>query len=367
MKKILSLLLTAALSLTLLAACGQTPAEEPAESEDTQAAETAETPAEGSETASAGDLETIVITEDVRGYHWAPAYLAETLGYFAEEGLHADFQTIRGADSTAPVMNGEALFCLKGIETALMLNQAGQGCKVVLSATQKFPYCLMGASEEYSTLESLKGQTVGGGLSATSGPMAFIRACLASANLVPDQDVTCMNLASAGYPASLEAGEAQAVVSTNPWSLKTLQDLGCVTIVEGTDDAVIENIIGSASYELFTVVTSDKNIAEQGETIQKAVNAMAKALQWMETASPEEIAENLAPLFESSPEELLFDATYDKDHEMANYTGYHSDSGYQAGIRLCQLGGGIPEDYSPDASEIFDESFLDAAWEKLGA
>ena len=73
------------------------------------------------------------------------------------------------------------------------------------------------------------------------------------------------------------------------------------------------------------------------------------------------------PKFESAPEELLFDATYDKDHEMANYTGYHSDSGYQAGIRLCQLGGGIPEDYSPDASEIFDESFLDAAWEKLGA
>ena len=366
MKKILSLLLTAALSLTLLAACGQTPAEEPAESEDTQAAETAETPAEGSETASAGDLETIVITEDVRGYHWAPAYLAETLGYFAEEGLHADFQTIRGADSTAPVMNGEALFCLKGIETALMLNQAGQGCKVVLSATQKFPYCLMGASEAYSTLESLKGQTVGGGLSATSGPMAFIRACLASAGLVPDQDVTCMNLASAGYPASLEAGEAQAVVSTNPWSLKTLQDLGCVTIVEGTDDAVIENIIGSASYELFTVVTSDKNIAEQPETIQKAVNAMAKALRWMETASPEEIAEALGTLFESSPEELLFDATYDKEHQMANYTGYHSDTGFQAGISLTQLSGGIPADYNPDASEIFDESFLDNAWAELG-
>ena len=366
MKKLLSLLLAGVLCVSLLAACGQTPAEEPAEAEETEAVETEAEEAEEAETASAGDLETIVITEDVRGYHWAPAYLAETLGYFAEEGLKADFQTIRGADSTAPVMNGEALFCLKGIETALMLNQAGQGCKVVLSATQKFPYCLMGASEEFSTLESLKGQTVGGGLSATSGPMAFMRACLNSAGLVPDQDVTVMNLASAGYPASLEAGEAQAVVSTNPWSLKTLQDLGCVTIVDGTDDAVIENIIGSASYELFTVVTSDKNIQEQPETVQKAVNAMAKALRWMETATPEEIAENLAPLFESAPEELLFDATYDKEHEMANYTGYHSDSGFRAGISLCQLAGGIPEDYNPDASEIFDDSFLDNAWAALG-
>ena len=368
MKKILALLLTAVLSVSLLAACGQTPAEEPAEAEETEAVEATESEGteEAAETASSGDLETIVITENVRGYHWAPAYLAEALGYFEEQGLQADFQTIQGADSTAPVMNGEALFCLKGIETALMLNEAGQGCKVVLSATQKYPYCLMGATEEYATLDSLRGQTVGGGQSATSGPMAFMRACLNSAGLVPDQDVTAIDLPSASYPAALDAGDVQAVVSTNPWNLKNLQDRGCVTIVEGTDDAVIQDIIGSSTYELFTVITSDKNIQEQPETIQKAVTAMAKALQWMETATPEEIAEALGALFESSPEELLFDATYDKEHEMANYTGYHSDSGFQAGISLTQLSGGISADYAPDASEIFDESFLDNAWAELG-
>ena len=368
MKKILALLLTAVLSVSLLASCGQTPAEEPAEAEETEAVETTESEGteEAAETASSGDLETIVITENVRGYHWAPAYLAEALGYFEEQGLQADFQTIQGADSTAPVMNGEALFCLKGIETALMLNEAGQGCKVVLSATQKYPYCLMGATEEYATLDSLRGQTVGGGQSATSGPMAFMRACLNSAGLVPDQDVTAIDLPSASYPAALDAGDVQAVVSTNPWNLKNLQDRGCVTIVEGTDDAVIQDIIGSSTYELFTVITSDKNIQEQPETIQKAVTAMAKALQWMETATPEEIAEALGALFESSPEELLFDASYDKEHEMANYTGYHSDSGFQAGISLTQLSGGISADYAPDASEIFDESFLDTAWAELG-
>ena len=368
MKKILALLLTAVLSVSLLAACGQTPAEEPAEAEETEAVEATESEGteEAAETASSGDLETIVITENVRGYHWAPAYLAEALGYFEEQGLQADFQTIQGADSTAPVINGEALFCLKGIETALMLNEAGQGCKVVLSATQKYPYCLMGATEEYATLDSLRGQTVGGGQSATSGPMAFMRACLNSAGLVPDQDVTAIDLPSASYPAALDAGDVQAVVSTNPWNLKNLQDRGCVTIVEGTDDAVIQDIIGSSTYELFTVITSDKNIQEQPETIQKAVTAMAKALQWMEAATPEEIAEALGALFESSPEELLFDATYDKEHEMANYTGYHSDSGFQAGISLTQLSGGISADYAPDASEIFDESFLDNAWAELG-
>ena len=50
MKKILALLLTAVLSVSLLAACGQTPAEEPAEAEETEAVEATES--EGTEEAA---------------------------------------------------------------------------------------------------------------------------------------------------------------------------------------------------------------------------------------------------------------------------------------------------------------------------
>lgn len=48
--------------------------------------------------------------------------------------------------------------------------------------------------------------------------------------------------------------------------------------MDGTDDAEIESIIGSSSYELFTVITSDALIQSDPELVQKAVNAMAKAM-----------------------------------------------------------------------------------------
>ena len=124
MKKLLALLLTCAmvLSLGLLAGCGQT---DPGDANgDSQSA--AETDGQNTDT-NTGDLEKIVFTEDVRGYHWAPAYLAQTLGYFKEEGLDAEFQTIKGGDATAPVLSGDAQFCLKGVETSLMVNEGGQG------------------------------------------------------------------------------------------------------------------------------------------------------------------------------------------------------------------------------------------------
>ena len=340
------LLLTAALLTLCLAACGQ-----------------GGEPAVGGPEDDVPEPTKIVITEQVRGYHWAPAYLAETLGYFDEAGLDVEFQTVSGMDATAPVLSGDAQFCLKGIESALMVNEAGQGCKIVVSTTQKYPYSLVGASEEYNSLESLAGGTVVGGQSANSGPYSFAMACMNKAGLVPDQDVTVITMASAGYAAAIQAGEIQAAVSANPWSLSKLLELGGVVIVDGTDDAVIEDMIGSATYELFAVITSDEYIAENPETVQAVVTAIAKAMQWMETASPEEIAEKLLPLFEGADAELLYDAQYDKDRGLANYTGYHTDTGFQAALELTKLAGGISSDLSSEV--IYDESFLDAAWAKL--
>ncbi|MBQ9852723.1 MAG: ABC transporter substrate-binding protein [Ruminiclostridium sp.] len=347
MKKYLALLLALVMVLGLCA-CGGT-AEEPAPEEETQT-ETVE-------------LEKIVFTEPVRGYHWAPVYLAQTLGYFAEEGLEAEFQSITGTPPHAALFSGDAQFTLVGIETALMCAEGGQGVKVLASTSQKYPYSLIGATEDYTTLESLKDGIVAGGVNTAGGPYSFAMACVNHAGLTPEVDVSVITMASVGYAAAIDAGELQAAVSTNPWSEKNLLDLGGQVIVDGTDDAAIEEIIGSSSYELFVMMASDAYIAENGETVQKVVNAVAKAMQWMENATPEEIAENLLPLFEGAQEELLYDANYDKERSITSYTGYHTESGYQAAINLTKLAGGITKDIP--AEEIYDDSFLDAAWEAL--
>ena len=64
MKKHLAWLLALTLCLGLLGGCGEKPEAEGGGTQD-----------------DAGALTPVVITEEVRGYHWAPAYLAETLGY----------------------------------------------------------------------------------------------------------------------------------------------------------------------------------------------------------------------------------------------------------------------------------------------
>ncbi len=346
MKKLLALVLSSVLALTLLAGCGQQKKpQEPTQTEPTE-------------------LQKIVFTEPVRGYHWAPAYLAQTLGFFKEEGLDAEFQTIKGADPGAAIFTGDAQFTLLGIEMALMANEAGQGCKIVASTTQKYPYQLIGANETYQTIASLKGGIIAGGIGANSAPQAFSRACIASEGLVPDTDISVLTMPSVGYAGAIAKGEIQAAVSTNPWSAKQLLDAGGVVIVDGTNDAVIQKMIGSASYELMAVIASDELIKNDPELVQKTVNGIAKAMRWMEKATPEQIVEKLLPLFPDAQEELLYDATYDAERKVANFTGYHTEDGFKAAIALTKNGGGIKNDPAPD--QIYNETFLDQAWKMLG-
>lgn len=349
MKKYLALLLALVMALGLCA-CGGGAAEEPAQEEANQTEQT-------------GDLEKIVITEPVRGYHWAPVYLAQTLGYLAEEGLEAEFQSVSGTPPFAALFSGDAQFTLVGIESAMIVNEKGQGAKVLASTSEKYPYSLIGATEDYTTLESLRGGIVAGGVNTSGGPYSFAMACMNYAGLTPETDVSVITMASVGYAAAIEAGELQGAVATNPWGAKALLDNGGQVIVDGTDDAAIQDIIGSASYELFVLMTSDEYLSTNPETVQKVMNAVAKAMQWMENATPEEIAANLLPLFEGAEEELLYDAQYDKERSITSYTGYHTESGFQAALNLSKLAGDITGDLTED--QIYDETFLDKAWENL--
>ncbi len=346
MKKPFSLLCTVLLAVGLLSGCG--PKSPPTASGASDQTVT---------------LEPIVFAEPVRGYHWAPAYLAQTLGYFADEGLDAQFLTVSGADSSAPVFTGDAQFGLRGVEMALMSNEAGQGCKILVSTTARYPYQLIGANENYATVESLRGQTVAGGQGPSSAPQAFIKAILLHAGIIPDEETAVISMASAGYPAAMTKGEIQAAVATNPWVSKQLQEAGGVVLVDGADEAAMEDLMGTTTYELFTVFTSDAYIAAHPETVQKAVTAIARAIQWMNQATPEEIAANLEPLFEGQQEELLYSAQADKERGLHNETGYHTDSGYQAALALTKLSGGLAEDLP--AEKIYDESFLDTAWDSI--
>ena len=244
-----------------------------------------------------------------------------------------------------------------------MAAEAGQGCKILLSTTSYFPYQLIGANPDYATVESLRGQVIAGGQGAASAPQVFAKAVLLQEGMEPGTDASIMSMLSSGYLPAMAKGEIQAAVSTNPWAEKLMLDNGGVVIVDGSDEDAMEALMGSRTYELFMIFTSDTYLEENPETVQKAVRAMARALAWMDSATPEEIAKNMEPLFEGRYDELLYSAQVDKETGLLNPTGYHTETGFSAAMDLTKLSGQLTRDVSPE--EIYDESFLTTAWESL--
>ncbi|UNC90846.1 ABC transporter substrate-binding protein [Candidatus Contubernalis alkaliaceticus] len=343
MRKLLYVLVILSVLLTMLVGCGN----------DTTA------PNNDQQTAS---LQEIVITEPARGILWAPVYLAQTLGFFEEAGISVDFQTISGGDPAAAVFSGDAQFGFRGVEMPLMATEAGQNVKILVSTTQRFPYVLMGQGPDFTTVESLRGQVVAGSTPSGS-PTAWVKACLIHYGLDPDKDVDLVMTSSSGLIAAMKTGDVVACNGNNGYTIHTLIENDGVILVDGRDISIFKEMMGSETYEMFIMFATDDYIAENPETVQKVVTAVAKGIQWINGHTTEEIVEALAPLFPDREEQLLIEIESAKEYDQFTVDGRHTESGYQAALKLAKGVGAISSDIS--AAKIYDESFLEKAWEEL--
>ncbi|SET58945.1 NitT/TauT family transport system substrate-binding protein [Natronincola peptidivorans] len=318
---------------------------------------------EDSQTVESNELQKVVITEPIRSDLWAPIYLAQTLGFFAEEGIEADFQTITGGDPGAPVLAGEADFGLRGVDMPMMVTEAGQDVKILVSTTQRFPFTFIGQGPEFTTIESLKGQVVAGSTPSGS-PTSWVKAAVANAGLDPEQDIEVPMVSAPGYVAAMSNGDIAACAGLTGYQTEMLLENGGVMLVDGRNPKAFKEIMGSEDYQMYIMFATDKYIEENPETVQSVVTAVAKAIQWQNESSTEEIVEALLPLFQDREEELLVSIQANKDYDIFSIDGKHTETGYQAALKLSKMAGVISKDIP--AEKVYDESFLDNAWAKLG-
>ncbi|MCI8583311.1 MAG: ABC transporter substrate-binding protein [Dorea sp.] len=160
-KRVVSLVLAAAMSSLLLPGCSSS--DEPASgTPDTDKAE--ETVFEEAETSG---LTKVVLNEVAHSIFYAPMYVAIEEGYFEEEGIELDVVTGFGADKTmTAVLSGEADIGFMGSEASIYTYNEGANDYVVNFAqlTQRAGNFLVAREEmESFKWQDLKGKDVLGG------------------------------------------------------------------------------------------------------------------------------------------------------------------------------------------------------------
>lgn len=247
-------------------------------------------------------LTKVTLNEVAHSIFYAPQYVAIEEGYFTEEGLDLTLVTGFGADKTmTAVISGEADIGFMGAEASVYAYQEGATDPVVNFAqlTQRAGNFLV-AREEMPDFkwEDLKGEKVFGGRKGGMPEMVF-EYILKKNGIDPQKDLT--------IDQSVDFGSTAAAFTSDDSAAYTVEFEPSATILEKEGAGYVVASLGEASgYVPYTSYSAKASyMKENPEIIQKFTDALQKGMDYVQSHTPEEIAEVIAPQFKETDLETI--------------------------------------------------------------
>ncbi|MBO5239759.1 MAG: ABC transporter substrate-binding protein [Lachnospiraceae bacterium] len=247
------------------------------------------------------ELTTVTLNEVAHSIFYAPQYVAIELGYFEEEGIDLELVTGFGADKTmSALVAGEADIGFMGSESSIYLYNEGAEDYAVNFAqlTQRAGNFLV-ARENTENFQwtDLKGKEIIGGRPGGM-PEMVLEYILKLNGIDPEQDVTLVqNIDFGNTSGAFAGGTGDYTVEFEPAATALEQEgAGYVVASLGVD----------SGYVPYTAYCAKQSyIEENPEIIQRFTNALQRGMDYVNTHTPAEIAEVIAPQFEETDIETI--------------------------------------------------------------
>jgi NitT/TauT family transport system substrate-binding protein len=301
-------------------------------------------------------LRTLLVTEPVHGIGYLPLYVAMRKGVFADEGLEIKTVTIEsGSAPTNAVLTGQAFAFiagpehnafakLKGAELRMIVNVVNRGNLYYAAAKGKEP------SAGVDMASYFKGKTIAVGPFGGT-PNSITRFLIKKSGLDVKNDVTLLEVTTAGLLATVKAGHAQIAAVQEP------------QITQG----IRQNIWGEpffnfprehGDYAYSTLNVRLDTIQKEPETVQKFVSAVVRGIKSTH-ANPAEAAAIAAKEFPTMPTDDL-KPTLDRSFadELWSKDGFASREAWATSHSVVRAADVLKQDVSYD--EVVDMQFVKA-------
>ena len=306
-------------------------------------------------------LVTIRLNEVVRSVFYAPMYVAINEGFFEEEGINIDLATGQGADKTMQqLLSGNADIGFSGPEQVVYIyNQGREDYPVVFAQlTKKDGSFLVGRNEEKDfEWTSLKGKELIGGRPGGIPEMA-LEYVLKDNGIDPQKDVSMVtNIDFTATSGAFISGTGEYVALFEP-TASMLEQEGNGHIV-----ASIGESAGNISYTCF--YTTQSYMKENPEVVQRFTNAIAKAQEWVNTHSNEEIADSIISFFPGTDRNIIINVI-ENYKEIDAYAATPAVKEEELGrlLDIIQSYDSSLVKTRPDFNKIVDNSFAEKAVKK---
>ncbi len=235
----------------------------------------------------------ITVSEVAHSVFYAPQYAALSLGFFEEEGLEVTVINSNGADKVmSAVLSGDVQIGLSGPEACIYVYSADKSdyAKVFAQLTKRDGSFLVAREPDSDFAWSkLAGKYIIGGR-AGGVPEMTVEYVLRKNGVEPHVDCTVdTSIQFAAMAGAFIGGTGDYVALFEPTA----------TAVEQEGKGYIVASIGQESGEIpYTAYYAmESYMKENPEVIQSFTNAVYKGMQWIDTHTPREVAEVIAPHF----------------------------------------------------------------------
>ena len=294
--------------------------------------------------------------------YYLPLTIAERKGFFKEQGLDVEIQDFSGGARSLQALVGGSVDVVTGAyEHTIRMQAKGQDIRAVIELG-RFPAIAVAVKKDrkWNTPADFKGMKIGVTApgSSTNMLMNFV---MARAGLSPS-DASYIGIGSAQSAlAAMQKGEIDAVSHLEP-VLSFLERAGEVRVVIDTRTEEGTRALFGGSNPAAVLYAKKSFIDQNPRTMQALANVFYKTLQWLKTASPEDIAATVPPEYLLGDKELYM---LSAKNSKASYslTGVLDPSGMKSTSDMLTKFDPELAGANVDLSKTFDDRFVKKAAE----
>ncbi|MFO1135589.1 MAG: ABC transporter substrate-binding protein [Rhodoblastus sp.] len=292
--------------------------------------------------------------------YYLPLTIAEQKGYFKEQGLDAEIIDFAGGAKSLQALIGGSVDVVAGAyEHTIHMQAKGQDIRATIDLG-RYPAIVIAVRKDvkYEKPADLKGLKIGVTAPGSSTNM-LAKYFLAKNGLSPD-DASWIGVGGAAPAVAAVRNKQVDGISHLEPVITMLEQTGDIKIVADTRTEEGTRALFGGENPAAVIYAKKAFIDANPNTMQAIVNAEYKALQWLKTATPEEVA-TLVPENYLLGDRKLYMASFAASRASYSQTGL-IDAAAQTSA-LDMLVGFTPElkDAKVDLTATFDDRFAKKA------
>jgi NitT/TauT family transport system substrate-binding protein len=229
--------------------------------------------------------------------YYLPLTVAERRGFFKDQGLEVEINDFGGgAKSLQSLIGGSVDVVTGAYEHTIRMQAKGQDVRAVVELG-RFPAIVIAVrkdrADKIRSAADFRGAKIGvtapGSSTALTAQYAMVKA-----GLRPTDAAFIGVGGGAGAVAVMKKGEIDVISHLDPVIAKLEADGDIVVLLDTRTEAGTRALFGGSN-PAAVLYTRGDFIEKNPVTTQRLVNAFMKTLKWLESASPEEVADTVPP------------------------------------------------------------------------